>query len=87
MAGAALGNVTAHISTNQELATLALSNFGIPLSGSLSAGFAVTKIMALKLQRMKYKDCFRNFIGLTPKMPLQKDKNSLLLDYQYQEEL
>jgi uncharacterized membrane protein (Fun14 family) len=41
MAGAALGNVTAHISTNQELATLALSNFGIPLSGSMSAGFAV----------------------------------------------
>jgi uncharacterized membrane protein (Fun14 family) len=35
------GNVTAHISTNQELATLALSNFGIPLSGSMSAGFAV----------------------------------------------
>jgi uncharacterized membrane protein (Fun14 family) len=41
MAGAALGNVTAHISTNQELATLAISNFGIPLSGSMSAGFAV----------------------------------------------
>jgi uncharacterized membrane protein (Fun14 family) len=41
MAGAALGNLTAHISTNQELATLAMSNFGIPLSGSMSAGFAV----------------------------------------------
>ena len=41
MAGAALGNVTAHISTNQEPATLAMSNFGIPLSGSMSAGFAV----------------------------------------------
>jgi uncharacterized membrane protein (Fun14 family) len=41
MAGAALGNVTAHISTNQELETLAMSNFGIPLSGSMSAGFAV----------------------------------------------
>jgi uncharacterized membrane protein (Fun14 family) len=41
MAGAALGNVTAHISTNQELATLAMSNFGIPLTGSMSAGFAV----------------------------------------------
>ena len=41
MAGAALGNVTSHISTNQELATLAMSNFGIPLSGSMSAGFAV----------------------------------------------
>jgi hypothetical protein len=41
MAGAALGNITAHISTNQELATLAMSNFGIPLTGSMSAGFAV----------------------------------------------
>jgi hypothetical protein len=42
MAGAALGNVTAHISTNQEeLTTLAMSNFGIPLTGSMSAGFAV----------------------------------------------
>jgi uncharacterized membrane protein (Fun14 family) len=41
MAGAALGNVTAHISTDQELTTLAMSNFGIPLTGSMSAGFAV----------------------------------------------
>ena len=41
MAGAALGNVTAHISTNQEAATLAMSNLGIPLSGSMSAGFTV----------------------------------------------
>jgi uncharacterized membrane protein (Fun14 family) len=41
MARAALGNVTAHISTSQELATLAMSNFGIPLTGSMSAGFAV----------------------------------------------
>jgi uncharacterized membrane protein (Fun14 family) len=41
MAEAALGNVTAHISTNQELVTLAMSNFGIPLTGSMSAGFAV----------------------------------------------
>ena len=39
MAGAALGNVTAHVSTNQELAPLAMSNFGIPLTGSVSAGF------------------------------------------------
>jgi uncharacterized membrane protein (Fun14 family) len=38
---AALGNVTAHIPTNEELATLAMSNFGIPLTGSMSAGFAV----------------------------------------------
>jgi uncharacterized membrane protein (Fun14 family) len=41
MAGAVLGNVTDHISTSQELATLAMSNFGIPLTGSMSAGFAV----------------------------------------------
>jgi uncharacterized membrane protein (Fun14 family) len=41
MAGAALGNVTAHISTNQEIAALEMSNFGIPLTGSMSAGFAV----------------------------------------------
>jgi uncharacterized membrane protein (Fun14 family) len=40
MAGAALGNVTAHISNN-EIATLAMSNFGIALTGSMSAGFAV----------------------------------------------
>jgi uncharacterized membrane protein (Fun14 family) len=37
----ALGNVTAKISNNQEVATLAMSNFGIPLTGSMSAGFAV----------------------------------------------
>jgi uncharacterized membrane protein (Fun14 family) len=41
MAEAALGNVTAYIPTNQELPTLAMSNFGIPLTGSMSAGFAV----------------------------------------------
>jgi uncharacterized membrane protein (Fun14 family) len=41
LASGALGNVTAHFSTNQELATLAMSNFGVPLSGSMSAGFAV----------------------------------------------
>ena len=41
MAGTALGNLTAHISTNQELETLAISNFGVPLTGSMSAGFAV----------------------------------------------
>jgi uncharacterized membrane protein (Fun14 family) len=41
LASGALGNITAHISTNQELTTLAMSNFGIPLSGSMSAGFAV----------------------------------------------
>jgi uncharacterized membrane protein (Fun14 family) len=37
----AIGNVTAHISNNQEIATLALSNFGFPLAGGMSAGFAV----------------------------------------------
>jgi uncharacterized membrane protein (Fun14 family) len=37
----AIGNVSAHISNNQEIATLAMSNFGIPLTGGMSAGFAV----------------------------------------------
>jgi uncharacterized membrane protein (Fun14 family) len=37
----ALGNVTANITNNQEVAMLAMSNFGIPLTGSMSAGFAV----------------------------------------------
>jgi uncharacterized membrane protein (Fun14 family) len=41
LANSALGNVTAHISTNQELAALEMSNFGVPLTGSMSAGFAV----------------------------------------------
>jgi uncharacterized membrane protein (Fun14 family) len=38
---AALGNIAAHISTNQDLEILAMSNFGIPLTGSMSAGFTV----------------------------------------------
>ena len=41
LASTALGNVTSQISHSQELATLAMSNFGIPLTGSTSAGFAV----------------------------------------------
>jgi uncharacterized membrane protein (Fun14 family) len=41
MAGAALGNMSAQISNNQEVTSLAMSNFGIPLTGSMSAGFAV----------------------------------------------
>jgi uncharacterized membrane protein (Fun14 family) len=41
LASSALGNITAHISNNQDAATLAMSNFGIPLTGSMSAGFAV----------------------------------------------
>jgi uncharacterized membrane protein (Fun14 family) len=41
MASEALGNMSAQISNNQEVASLAMSNFGIPLTGSMSAGFAV----------------------------------------------
>jgi uncharacterized membrane protein (Fun14 family) len=38
----ALGNATSQISTNQDMtAALAMSNFGIPLTGAMSAGFAV----------------------------------------------
>jgi uncharacterized membrane protein (Fun14 family) len=48
LTSAALGNVTGHISTNQELTTLAMSNFGIPLTGSMSAGFAVGNIRWIK---------------------------------------
>ena len=36
-----LGNATSHISGNQDGAALAMSNFGIPLTSSMSAGFAV----------------------------------------------
>jgi uncharacterized membrane protein (Fun14 family) len=41
LASETLGNVTAQISNNQEVTSLAMSNFGIPLTGSMSAGFAV----------------------------------------------
>ena len=41
LVSAAFGNVTAQISNSQEATTLAMSNFGIPLTGSMSAGFAV----------------------------------------------
>jgi uncharacterized membrane protein (Fun14 family) len=41
LAGSALGNVTSHISNNQEVAGLVMSNIGIPLTGSMSAGFTV----------------------------------------------
>lgn len=38
----ALGNATSQISTSQDLTTaLAMSNFGIPLTGGMSAGFTV----------------------------------------------
>jgi uncharacterized membrane protein (Fun14 family) len=35
LASAALGNVTAHISNSQEAKALAMSNFGIPLTGGM----------------------------------------------------
>jgi uncharacterized membrane protein (Fun14 family) len=41
LASTALGNVTSQISNNQEATAFAMSNFGIPLTGSMSAGFAV----------------------------------------------
>jgi uncharacterized membrane protein (Fun14 family) len=37
----ALGNVTSQMGTQDMTAALAMSSFGIPLTGSLSAGFAV----------------------------------------------
>jgi uncharacterized membrane protein (Fun14 family) len=40
LASTALGNVTAQISSH-EATTVAMSNFGIPLTGSMSAGFAI----------------------------------------------
>jgi uncharacterized membrane protein (Fun14 family) len=41
MASTGLGNITTYISSGQDAAALAMSNFGIPLTGSISAGFAV----------------------------------------------
>ena len=41
LVSAAFGNVTAQNSNSQEAATLAMSDVGIPLTGSMSAGFAV----------------------------------------------
>lgn len=41
LASAALGNVTAQISNSQEATAFAMSNFGIPMTVSMSAGFAV----------------------------------------------
>jgi uncharacterized membrane protein (Fun14 family) len=39
---ATLGNVTSQISSGQDgAAALAMSNFGIPLTSSISAGFAI----------------------------------------------
>ena len=41
LATAALGNLTAQITNSQEATALAMSNLGIPLTDSMSAGFAV----------------------------------------------
>jgi uncharacterized membrane protein (Fun14 family) len=41
LATTAVGNITTQISNNEEATAFAMSNFGIPLSGSMSAGFAV----------------------------------------------
>jgi uncharacterized membrane protein (Fun14 family) len=41
LASEALGNVTSQITNNQEAIAFSMSNFSIPLSGSMSAGFAV----------------------------------------------
>ena len=39
---ATLGNITSQISSSQDgVAVLAMSNFGIPLTSSMSAGFAI----------------------------------------------
>jgi uncharacterized membrane protein (Fun14 family) len=41
MASTAMGNITSYLINSQDAAALAMSNFGIPLTGSMSAGFAV----------------------------------------------
>jgi uncharacterized membrane protein (Fun14 family) len=41
LASTVLGNVTSRISSSQEVTSLAMSNIDIPLTGSMSAGFAV----------------------------------------------
>jgi uncharacterized membrane protein (Fun14 family) len=41
MASTAVGDITTYLSNSQDAAVLAMSNFGIPLTGSMSAGFAV----------------------------------------------
>ena len=41
MASTVMENVTAYLSNSHDVAALAMSNFGIQLSGSMSAGFAV----------------------------------------------
>jgi uncharacterized membrane protein (Fun14 family) len=41
MASTAVGDITTYLSNSQDAAVLAMSNFCIPLTGSISAGFAV----------------------------------------------
>jgi uncharacterized membrane protein (Fun14 family) len=41
LASTAVGNITAQISNSQEATAFSMSNLGIPLTGSMSAGFAV----------------------------------------------
>jgi uncharacterized membrane protein (Fun14 family) len=41
MASTVIGNITTYLSNSQEAAAIAMSNVGIPLTGSMSAGFAV----------------------------------------------
>ena len=41
LATSALGNVTAQLNSSEGATVFAMSNFGIPLTGSMSAGFAV----------------------------------------------
>lgn len=41
LATEALGNIAAQISNNQDATALLMGNFGIPLTSSVSAGFAV----------------------------------------------
>ena len=41
MASTALENITAYLSNSHDAAALAMSNIGIPLGGSMSAGFAI----------------------------------------------
>jgi uncharacterized membrane protein (Fun14 family) len=41
LASTAVRNIMTQISNSEEATALAMSNFGIPLSGSMSAGFAV----------------------------------------------
>jgi uncharacterized membrane protein (Fun14 family) len=41
IAASMLGNITNQVASNQDLAFLGMSTLGIPLTGSMSAGFAI----------------------------------------------